>query len=181
MKRILLLAFIAIVSFGACKKKQEDVLASIKKKKEKIETKLKDYSFRKVDDLISDGNGVVSGYFKDAEAKKVSTQHFGKEKRSFTDFYFDDGMLIYAVSQDFVYNKPNYYTEELAKEAHDTEWYDDSKTKLEINKYYFSDNKLIKWTGPQATDVPVNIADFTKQEPVILAHALIALKQLKVD
>ena len=45
----------------------------------------------------------------------------------------------------------------------------------------FDDNKLIKWTGPSAKDVPVNIADFTQKEPAIIAQALLALKQLKVE
>jgi hypothetical protein len=102
-------------------------------------------------------------------------------RRTFAEYYFDDGMLIYVMTQDFIYNKPNTYTEEVARFQNDSEWYDDSKTKLEINKYYFNDNKLIKWTGPSSSDVPVNIADFSKEEPVILARAVLALKQLKVE
>ncbi len=181
MKRIFLLVFIAIVCGTACKKKEVDIVASITQKREKIDHKLKEYTLRKADDIVSAGHGAITGFFRDEEAKKVSTQFFGTEKRSFTDYYFDDGMLIYAESQDFIYNNSTTYTEELAREEHDSNWYDDSKTKLEINKYYFDDNKLIKWTGAKSTDVPSNIADFTKQEPLIIAHALVALKQLKEE
>lgn len=152
---------------------------TIKNTREKINTKLKDYSMRKVDDLVVEGTGVVTGYFRDEEVKKVLTERYGTESRMFTEYYFDDGELIYVLQQEYVYNKPNTYTEEVAKFQGDSVWYDDTKTKLEINKYYLSDNKLIKWTGPSDNDVPVNIADFTRKEPLVLAEALMALKKLK--
>ena len=181
MKQFLSFLFIVAISMTACKKKQEQILASTKEKREKINSKLKEYTYRRVDDIVTEGQGVVSGYFSDDEAKKVITERYDVTRRTFADYYFDDGMLIYVMTQDFIYNKPNTYTEEVARFQNDSEWYDDSKTKLEINKYYFNDNKLIKWTGPSSSDVPVNIADFSKEEPVILARAVLALKQLKVE
>lgn len=181
MKNTFLIAFIALIALGSCQKKQENVLASIREKREEINANLKNYITRQVDDIVSKDRGIIQGYYRDKEAKKISTQHFGREKRNFVEYYFDDGMLIYVVSQDFLYNKPNDYTEEVAAMKNDSVWYDDSKTRLEINKYYFSDNKLIKWTGPSDNDVPVNIAEFTQKEPEIIARALLALKQLKSE
>jgi len=167
------------LGMSACKKKQEDILASIKASKEKINNKLKDYSVRKVDDIVLKGTGVVTGWYNDDEVKKVITEQYEDDHRSFTEYYFDDGELIYVTSQDYLYNKPMSYTEEVARFQGDSVWYDDTKTKLEINKYYLNDNKLVKWTGPSDSDVPVNIADFTQKEPLLLAHALMALKKLK--
>jgi len=54
-------------------------------------------------------------------------------------------MLIFITKQEYVYNRPQSYTEELSKVNHDTEWYNDKKTKLQLNRYYFDKNKLIKW------------------------------------
>jgi len=179
MKKMFSLLLMFGLSISACKKKQEDILASIKASKEKINTKLKDYSVRKVDDIVLKGNGVVTGWYNDDEVKKVITEQYEDDHRSFTEYYFADGELIYVVSQDYVYNKPMSYTEEVANFQGDSVWYDDTKTKLEVNKYYLNDNKLMKWTGPSDDDVPVNIADFTQKEPLLLAHALMALKKLK--
>lgn len=181
MRRIISFLFIIVIAFTACKKKQENILASIRETRTEIDAKLKDYTYRRVDDMVTEGQGVISGYFRDDEAKKMITERYVKDRRTFTEYYFDDGMLIYVVSQDFIYNKPNTYTEEVARFQNDTEWYDDSKTKLEINKYYFNDNKLIKWTGPSSADVAVNGTDFTEQEPLILARAVLALKHLKEE
>jgi hypothetical protein len=174
MNKLLIVLVFVVLAITACKKKQGDILARIGKNTEQINSKLKEYTLKQVDDIVSEEHGVVVGYFRDDEAKKVSTQHFG-------DYYFDDGMLIFVHSEDYVYNKPTTYTEEVALAANDSDWYDDKKTKLEINRYYFNDNKLIKWTGPGSNDVPVNIAEFTQREPTILAQALIALKQLKAE
>lgn len=181
MNKIFTVLVLVVLAFASCKKKQEDILAKIGKNTELINSKLKEYTLKQADDIVSEEHGVVMGYFRDEEAKKVTTQHFGTNSRRFTDYYFDDGMLIYVRSEEYVYNKPNTYTEEVAKAANDSVWYDDKLTKLEINRYYFNDNKLIKWTGPSSNDVPVNIADFTQKEPTILAQALIALKQLNAE
>ncbi|MBX2907830.1 MAG: hypothetical protein KF744_17420 [Taibaiella sp.] len=181
MKRLLTLVFVLGLSVAACKKKQEDILSTIKETRDKINSKLKDYSIRKVDDIVLKGNGVVTGYYRDDEVRKVITEEYEDERRTFTEYYFDGGELIYVVSQDYVYNKPMSYTEEVARFQGDSVWYDDSKTKLEVNKYYLDDNKLIKWTGPNDGDVPVNIAGFTQKEPLLLAHALMALKKLKTE
>jgi hypothetical protein len=181
MNKLLIVLVFVVLAITSCKKKQGDILARIGKNTEQINSKLKEYTLKQVDDIVSEEHGVVVGYFRDDEAKKVSTQHFGANSRRFTDYYFDDGMLIFVHSEDYVYNKPTTYTEEVALAANDSDWYDDKKTKLEINRYYFNDNKLIKWTGPGSNDVPVNIAEFTQREPTILAQALIALKQLKAE
>ncbi len=181
MTRIIAMVIATIFCVTACKKKPEDTIASINKKHEKINSKLPDYKFVQVDDIVSKEQGKIGGYFRDEEAKKIKTEYFGEKSRSFTEYYFDDGMLIYVESQDFIYNLPNTYTEEKARAAGDSVWYDDTKTTMEINRYYFSENKLIKWTGRGKDDVPKAIAEFTKREPEILAKAIVALKQLKSE
>lgn len=181
MRKLSVLFLVLIISITACKKKASDAIANAKKCHEKINSNLKDYTKKEVDDITSKDRGKITGYYKDEEIKKMYVQHFGEKGRSFAEYYFDDGMLVYELKQEFVYNKPNTYTEEAAKAANDSEWYDDKKTKLEISSYYFNDNKLIKWVGPGGNDVAVNSPEFTEKEPILLAEALLALKQLKED
>lgn len=178
MRPLFFLSVVLLLGISSCKKQQEDILKSIKEQTEKTDAHLKDYSLRQVDDIVSPENGAITGYYRDEEVRKVLTQHFGEKSRSFKSYYFNDGNLIYVESRDYIYNKPNTYTEEVAKSMGDSIWYDDAKTRLEINRYYFNDNNLIKWTGADKTDVPINVADFTMKEPVIIAGALLAIKQL---
>jgi hypothetical protein len=92
-------------------------------------------------------------------------------------------MLIYVVRQEYVYNKPQSYDEDYAKANNDTEWYDDKETRLEVSKFYFDKNKLIKWINGsnQNEDVAPNDPDFTNKESSIWAETVILIKQLKED
>ncbi len=182
MRNILSLSLaVLLLSVTSCKKKPEDMIANINKEQAKIDAKLADYTLRSVDDIVSQDHGVIKGYYKEKEVKKVVAEHYGEKGRKFDAFYFDDGMLIMVVSEEYIYNRSMKYTEEVARASGDSVWYDDSKTKREVNKYYFDDNKLIKWTGANKNDVPSNVADFTQKEPLLLANAILALKQLKTE
>lgn len=179
MRRILQLSLLLIVCFSSCKRKQEDILADIKNKYAQINNKLKDYTLKQVDDITSRANGTITGYYRDDEVKKVISEQYTDTCRTFTQYYFDDGMLIFVVQQDFVYNKPVTYTEDVARSHNDTVWYDDKKTKMEISRFYFNKNKLIKWTDPQNSDMPVNNEEFTNRQSLIWAQTVILLKELK--
>jgi len=184
MKRLIVFLMLGTLPFAACKKKQEDVLADIKKNTATINEKLKDWSKRHIDDLTSRGNGNITGYFRDEEIKKIESQHFGEKDRTFTEYYFDDGMLIYIMEQKYVYNAPISYTEELAlSNNNDSNWYDDAKTKLQVSRFYFHKNKLVKWIdgARDGEDVAVNDADFMAREQSMWAETIIKLKQLKED
>lgn len=181
VRGLIVMLLASVVCFSACKKKQEDIIADTNKTRETIEKKLNDYTLKRVDDLTykNKGAGTIDGYFRDKEAKKIHAEHFTQNGRAFTDYYFDDGMLIYVLKQDYLYNRPNTYTEEVAKERGDSVWYDDKKTKLTVNSYYFHKNKLIKWVGVDGNSQPVNTSDFAERESAIWAEAIILLKQLK--
>ncbi len=179
MKKLITIVIVFGLFISACKKNQKEIIDSIRKEVAATNDELKEYTMRQVDDIVSPENGAITGYYRDDEVRKILTQHFGEKSRNFISYYFDDGMLIFVESRDYIYNLPTTYTEEVAKSMGDSMWYDDSKTMLDINKYYFSENKLIKWTGADTSDVPVNIAEFTEKEPVLLAGALLAIKQLK--
>jgi hypothetical protein len=92
-------------------------------------------------------------------------------------------MLIFVTRQEYIYNKPQYYTEEKAIENNDTVWYDDKKTVLQMSRFYFNKNKLIKWIdgANNGEDVAVNKPEFTNKESSLWAETVILLKQLKED
>lgn len=161
--------------------KQADVIAAAKTARTTINKNLKNYSYREAQDMISKETGSVTGYFDDEQPAKVSTQAFGETRRVFRDFYFDEGMLALVSEQVYTYNKPNTYTESVAKAAGDSVWYDDTKTVYTVNTYFFKDNKLIKWVGPDGKDVATNSPDFTKMDPELLSQAIYALSQLKQE
>jgi len=179
MRQLMVLFLLSLICFSACKRKQSDILADIDKNVTEINNKKKDYTVKQADDIMSVVNGKITGYYRDNEIKKVSWENYTDSCRTFTDYYFDDGMLLFIMKQNFVYNKPRTYTEEKAKENNDTVWYDDKKTKMEINRYYFDKNKLIKWLNEDNTDVPVNTAEFINRQYDLWAEIKILIGELK--
>ncbi len=182
MKHLLWIPIVALtVTVGGCKKKHGDMIAAIRAEKTAINDKLKDYELIETQDAISKEPGALLGYFDGKQPYKMSSQNFGEKRRVFRDFYFDDGMLILIEEQLYLYNKPNTYTEDVARAAGDSVWYDDSKTELVVNKYYFDDNKLVKWTTKNGRDIPTNSTEFKDTQTEMLKQAILTLKQLKPD
>jgi hypothetical protein len=172
---IALVLFIAF--FASCKQKEGDIITDIKKKSGEINKNLKDYKIKRADDLTTTAKGAIIGYYREDEVKKISSERYTDQNRTFSEYYFDDGMLIQIIQQQFVYNRPVSYTEENAKANNDSEWYDDKKTKLEVNRFYFSKNKLIKWVV-ENKDLSVSPQNFTDKESELWAETAILIKEL---
>ena len=179
MRRLLLLLVLFVSFLFSCKQKQEDVLADIRKNYANVNNKLKDYTRKQVEDIVSPAGGNIIGFYRDDEIKKITAQYFTDTNRVFTDYYFDEGMLIFVSEQTFVYNKPASYTEEKAKEQADSVWYDDKKTVLQINRFYFNKNNLIKWINADNGDMAVNNERFVNKQYELWAKAKLLLKELK--
>jgi hypothetical protein len=179
MKRFFAIAMLLFIGFSSCKKKPEEIMADIKKNYTAINNKLKDYKPRRVDDLTNKAQGSITGYYRDEEVKKIIGEHFTDSSRTFSEYYFDDGMVILIIKQHFIYNKPASYTEEKARANNDSVWYDDKKTRLETSRFYFHKNKLIKWVRPDNTEVQPATADFIDKESLLWGETAILIKQLK--
>lgn len=175
------LVVLAVIYWKNKPVKQADAIAAAKAAKGKINKSLKNYSYREAQDMINKETGSVVGYFDDDQPAKISTQTFSETKRVFRDYYFNEGMLALVSEQLYTYNKPSTYTEAVAKAAGDSVWYDDTKTTSTTNTYFFNDNKLIKWIGPDGKDIATNSAGFTKTEPELLSQAIYALSQLQQE
>ncbi len=181
MRRFAVLLFVMLISVCACKKKQEDIIAGIKKKYTEINEKIKDYTPRRVDDITNPGGGTITGYYKGDEVKKVIAAHFSDSTRTFIEFYFDDGFLIMIWEQNYVYNRPMQYTEEVARAKGDSVWYDDKKTLRQTSLFYFHKNKLVKWLNRDGEEVAPATADFVDMESILWGQTAILLKQLKQE
>ncbi len=178
MNRYIKIVFLLALAISSCKKKEGDIIADIKKKSAEINAKLKDYKVKHAEDLTTTAKGSITGYYRDDEVKKMYLERYSDNERAFTEYYFDDGMLILIIKQEYVYNKPFSYTEEKAKQGNDSEWYDDKKTRLVTEQCYFSENKLIKWISDNK-DISVSPKNFADEESQLWAETLILLKQLK--
>jgi hypothetical protein len=179
MNKYLFSCLLFISLFFSCKQSPDDAVTNAKKKSNTINEKLKDYREKRVDDIVSKAAGTITGYYRDEEIKKIYAEHFSDTNRVFTEYYFDDGMLIYIMQQNFVYNRPVTYTEEKAKAHDDTAWYDDRKTRLEITRYYFHKNNLVRWIAPGNIEEAAGTTAFVDKQSLLWAETAILIKELK--
>ena len=109
----------------------------------------------------------------------MHAEHFTDTNRVFADYYFDDGMLVFIQQQNFVYNMNDTLTEAKARAKGDSVWYDDKKTRLEVSRFYFYKNKLVKWVQPGGKVVTPASAEFIDKESVLWGETVILIKELK--
>lgn len=103
---------------------------------------------------IDEGEGgEVSIYTADSRMVKVTATFYGETGKLIEDYYFDDQGLIFVFVQEFSYNRPIYYDKEVAKKNEDDEWFDESKTEVEENRYYFKNEQLIRWLDPDKKEI----------------------------
>jgi hypothetical protein len=110
---------------------------------------------------------------------KIVAEHYTDTCRTFTEYYFNEGMLIFILQQNYVYNKPMSYTEEKAKEKGDSAWYDDKMTRLEISRFYFTQNQMIRWVGPDGKEIPINSMQYLNKQSALWAETIVLIKELK--
>lgn len=73
--------------------------------------------------------GQVIAYFDGPAIVKIVANHYGEMGRTMEEYYYSNGKLIFAFEKVFHYNKPM-----SGKVIRTTE-----------DRYYFSDEKLIRW------------------------------------
>ena len=147
-------AFYLIISFQlmACShnpNKAQDNDDSQKSKTERIRSNFERINskthFSKIDtfalDESTDGGEVL--FFEDSsQLEKVVARHYGESGKNIDEFYLENNQLSFVLEKDFHYNRPYYMDSLKAKELGDTEYFDDSKTKIHDIKSYFDKNQL---------------------------------------
>ena len=102
----------------------------------------------------TDGGQAVAYY--DGEAiKLIEVTWFGEMGKRKIEYYFDNGQLFFAFNAEYDYNRPMYWDEKTAKEYEDNEVFDDSKTKIKENRYYFNNGRLIRWLAKDKKEVDI--------------------------
>jgi hypothetical protein len=167
MKKFLLVVLLAIIFIPSCKIDDE---ADIMEIYNKINTELPTYTHKTVDMVgISKDGGVITGYFKGKEIKKVTVESYFDTGRDYTEYYYADDDLVFVLQQKYHYNRPDYYTEERARANNDTEWYDDTRSTKRTSRFYFKDDEMIKWIDEKNFNRSEDSKDFEEQQKKIYA------------
>ena len=89
--------------------------------------------------------GEATAYLKEDEIKKMNCVLYGESGKRFLSFYYEANLLIFVLDTRYRYNVPMYWNAEMATEYGVDAFFDEAKTNIEENRYYFKDNKIIHW------------------------------------
>lgn len=96
--------------------------------------------------------GQLTAYKNSTEIRLIEAAYYGHMGKFETEFYYLNNEVYFIHSKDFQYNMPP--TES---------GYDQDKTTLEESRYYFWNNKMIRWITPDGKYVDSELAEFEKE------------------
>jgi hypothetical protein len=104
---------------------------------------------------FSTEGGELVAWFKGPSIVKISATFYGEMGRATDEFYYANDRLI------FVFRKQSFYRRPLSgKVVRTTE-----------NRYYFKDDKLIRWIGEDGKQVSTTAPEFSQAEERLLASS----------
>jgi hypothetical protein len=145
-----------------------------------IDTTLKKYTYLSFEGTPDPERSKIRTYYEKDNPILIISEYFGDSGRVINRYYFNENEMIFVYREDYIYNRPIYYNEEMAKAAGDNEWYDDSKSIRLTNRFFFFDSKLDKWFDYDNKEVPKTDPRFKKKQTEIAGAAVLYLKMRKI-
>jgi len=159
MKKISIVVVIVLFGFLASHKVKgqvPDPIAAIRQQYANINRNAAKYRKVKKELLgFSAEGGELIAYFSGPSIVKISATFYGEMGRATDEFYYSNDKLI------FIFRKQSFYRAPLTgKVMRTTE-----------NRYYFKDDKLIRWIGEDAKQVSHTAPEFAQVEARLLASS----------
>jgi hypothetical protein len=168
MKRLITVLILALF-LGSC---SENDTTGTQKQVKNINEHLSTFKHKTLDLTgRTELNGSITGYFNDDELAMANVTTYSDLGRKVESYYFDGKDLIAVQKEEFTYNKPQYFTREMAVENGDSVWYDDAKTVLKATWHYFYDGRMVRWLEPGGKVVPENDRRYQFQSGTLLNDA----------
>ncbi|MDK2978222.1 MAG: hypothetical protein PWP52_936 [Bacteroidales bacterium] len=177
MKNLLLLVFALIsilniyaqdnVSNKLSESEENDIVIDIRKKFTEIENNCNTSYKRTSKDLndYSTEGGYVSIFSDNEQIRKAKTTFYGETGKAITEYYFWDNKVFFIFRQNYRYNSPIYITEDTEEGF---EAYDENKTKIYEDRYYFLNETLVRWIDENNEKVDRQSSSFNEKQKAIL-------------
>lgn len=109
------------------------------------------------------------------DIRLIKVRLFFESGKVFEEFYYENGMLIFAFYQSHRYNVPFNVTPEIAKET-GVEAFDPEKTVITEDRYYFDNGTMIRWLDASKREVTPDSTEFKKSEKEItdMSHKMLS-------
>jgi len=154
---------------GQDKNDVEKIISDIRKEYKNINSDTNLIVIEKDLTGMSTEGGTLFSYYDKTELKKSVLSFYGEMGKRVDEYYFKEGRLIFLFKQEFYYNQPIYIEEGFGI------------AKTEENRYYFYDNKLVRWVDSDKVMRDVSSEESKKlaSELIVDATAILDLKKDK--
>ncbi|MBN1950782.1 MAG: hypothetical protein JW801_06235 [Bacteroidales bacterium] len=116
-----------------------------------------------LEDYSTEGGEYVVYYAPENDPRKIIASYYGEMGRLVNEYYLWDGEVFFVFRQRYTYNSHIYMTEDIPEEG--IEAFDDSKTLITTNRYYFLDGQMIRWLDDEKNKIDPASEEF-KEEAV---------------
>ena len=119
-----------------------------------------------LDELSTEGVEAII-YRQNGKIKLIELNAYMEMGIEKDEYYFKDGKVFFVYTKEENFNAPP-----------TTKFFDESKIEISENRYYFIDNKLVKWLKDKDV-VPPSSKDYAKTQNQILEFTNFLLKKVE--
>lgn len=151
MKSIFLIFFLSTLSLTVFN--QVDGITEIRRLYKETQDNRSTYKKLTQDDFEnSSEGGELTAYKNSTEVRLIEAKYYGHMGKSESEFYYLNGRIYFIFHKDFNYNMPP-----------SESGYDSDKTTLKESRYYFWNNKMIRWITPDGNYADSESTEFSKK------------------
>ncbi len=160
------LVAIGILLFCNFAEAEDPAVASIRKEYQLIQQALPALRAETIEleDYALEGADAKAYRDKKGNIRVIKAELFHESGKEFKEFYYKDGVLIFALYVTHGYNQHPSITPEIAKKEGYEEGFDPKKTSITEDRYYFSGSKMIRWIDENHKEVSPNVQEFKYRE-----------------
>lgn len=157
-------AFIAIgiLIFSHFSQADDSAINTIRQEYQLIQQSLPAFRTETVEleDYALEGADAKAYRDKTGNIRLIKADLFHESGKEFQNFYYSNGKLIFALYITHRYNQHTSITPEVAKREGIDHAFDPKKTLITEDRYYFSNNKMIRWLDENKKEVNLNSKEF---------------------
>lgn len=176
-----LLTAIGILIFSNFSQADDSAINSIRKEYQLIQQGLPKFETETVEleDYALEGADAKAYRDKTGNIRLIKADLFHESGKEFKNFYYQNGKLIFALYITHRYNQHTGITPEIAKQEGIEEAFDPKKTLITEDRYYFLNNKMIRWIDENKKEVKLNTNEFKDSEEEVMANSNDMLSKFK--
>jgi hypothetical protein len=176
-----ILIAVGILIFSNFAQAEDIAVAAIRKEYQLIQQASPTLKTEEVDleDYAVEGAGAKAYRDKQGILRVIKADFFHESGKEFKEFYYKDGILIFAFYITHRYNQHPGITPEIAKQEGIEEGFDPKKTVTAEDRYYFSNSKMIRWIDENHKEVNPNSKEYRDSEQDIMETSIDMLSKFE--